>query len=1400
MFTRRESKYPSVLPTPSGWFKIFLLLLLAFVIATGYLLAQLRATAVDKAFRNQLIRQAGEVASLIPYTLAANLTFSPEDATSDSFIKISEIITSYGNSVPNRGIYTLTLRNQQFIFGPENYSPDDPMASPPGTPYVKVPPNYRNLYLKGQPWVEGPVTDEYGTFVSAFAPVKDPRSGDIIMVIGIDILAEDWNLMLQQAKRPPLIGAAILIMLMLLGITALAARNRLSSGKNRGRHLETLLALVYGLSITAGASWWVRDSELREKQTVFNHLAELQGRQLSDAFQAITEGIQLAAAFMHASAPVRSDDFQLFTRPILQHLYLEAIGWAPFLREDTLPDLPYWLSQKGLPPLPPPPGHALRLQPDPQSPLLLPVLFSAPPDLSPSRYGWDLTSDPRMQTAILRSLHRGDAQAIPLDPHDTTETDIQYIIFQRVAPIEAADHSHENQGIVFAIVRLHSILERVLAGFSRDAPLLAIKIKDISPDALSQHHASHALPYAAHRHLSPRAETFERPLIAMGRTFNLHIQPTERFYQVYTPLASRLTLITGTIATLILAAFIGFIRERHIDLERQILRRTADLREREQNLSITLNAIGDAVIVTDTLGNIQRMNPVAEKLTGWTFNESRNQSCHNILKFEKQPDGINITPSFETTLENAFPDDLDHDITLHNRNGDHIHVDISAATIHDPDGHRLGSIIVFRDISETVNHRLSLEQSERRYRQLFSEMASGFALHEVILDDHGAPCNTRLIEANEAFTRLTGLQDIVGKTLLEILPETEPFWIETFSRVALTGESTRFEQESRALGKHFDVNVYSPEPRKCAVIFSDITTRREAELALAHREAFQRLLVKLAAQFVNISPDQLDAATEEGLADIGIFARVDRAYQFTYDTRHLSMTNTHEWCAGDIAPFIHTLQNIPTSNFKEMVQAHLAAEPYYLPDLNQLPTDHPMRPSLIEQGIQSLVTIPMINDGACIGFIGFDSVRNTRTWSQDEIALLQVMANLLVNARNRKQSEESRLTLERQILQAQKLESIGVLAGGIAHDFNNILTGILGNADLTLRDIPPSSPLRPNLDAIIVGSRRAADLCRQMLAYAGKGRFVIETFQLNDLIREMVHLLQTSISKRALLNLQLEPNLPPIRGDASQIRQILLNLVINASEAIEDKSGTISITSGATLCRRHELDALSPDLRLKEGVYATLQVTDTGCGMTPETLSRIFEPFFTTKFTGRGLGLAAVLGIVKGHHGALRVTSKVNQGTSFTLYFPISDQPAETNPAPSTTEAPAKPSTRQGTILLVDDEESIRVIGSRMLERIGYTVLLAADGREGVEVFTPNRHRIDAVILDLTMPHLNGEQAFKAIREIDQSVPVIMASGYSKDELSERLGITGLSAFIQKPYTTDALREVLDTILPPPIA
>jgi PAS domain S-box-containing protein len=405
------------------------------------------------------------------------------------------------------------------------------------------------------------------------------------------------------------------------------------------------------------------------------------------------------------------------------------------------------------------------------------------------------------------------------------------------------------------------------------------------------------------------------------------------------------------------------------------------------------------------------------------------------------------------------------------------------------------------------------------------------------------------------------------------------------------------------------------------------------------------------------------------------------------------------------------------------------------------------------------------------------------------------LSTIIRDISRQKQAEVDRMETERRMLQAQKLESLGVLAGGIAHDFNNLLTAMLGNASLARLELPDNSPTHHSLQQIEKAAVRAAELCKEMLAYSGRSQFMAARLDLSALVEDTTQLLQVSISKKCVLKLELHRPLPAILADPIQIRQIVMNLVINASDAIGERSGLIRVCTGLTRVDRQYLDEtyLSPDLA--PGDYVYLEINDNGCGMPPAVKARIFEPFFTTKFTGHGLGLAAVLGIVRTHRGTIKVYSEAGRGSTFKLLFPALE---ENTPGPSPPADPASTWRGTGLALVVDDEETVRAVAARTLESLGFTPLTAADGCEGVRIFREHAAAVRVVLLDLTMPHMDGEETFRELCRIDARVPVVLMSGFTEKDTIDRFAGKELAGFIQKPFDRKRLQAKLHAVLTRP--
>ena len=695
----------------------------------------------------------------------------------------------------------------------------------------------------------------------------------------------------------------------------------------------------------------------------------------------------------------------------------------------------------------------------------------------------------------------------------------------------------------------------------------------------------------------------------------------------------------------------------------------------------------------------------------------------------------------EETIPKFWKEGLARDIEYQfiTKDGTIIDVIVDCQATIDPAGQEI-SLTVVRDVSELRKLVKELQESEERYRSLVDLSPIPVAVHTDGLCTFINPAAIKVLGGKSA-------EDFIGRSVMDFVHPDHKAIIQERIRKAFVEKvepTLREEKLLRLDGTPVTVELLGTliefnGKLSLQIVFHDITSRKMAE---AQATRFGRILKNSLIEIYVFDAEtwRFLQLNEGALINLG------------YTDKEL-----HEMTPLDLK------KELDEKQFSKLLQPLLAGE-------------------------KEVVT--------------FEATHTRKDGSRypAEIHLQYVQASeqnvfiaIALDITKRKEAEEARKKLEERILHTQKLESLGVLAGGIAHDFNNLLTGILGNSSLALMDIGPTAAARQNLIDIEEASRRAADLCRQMLAYSGKGKFVIKPINLSKIVEDLTQLLEVSISKKAVVKFNFADNLPLIEGDVTQIRQVVMNLITNASDAIEEKSGVITISTGAMECDREYLKQSWMSVDLPEGVYVYLEVSDTGCGMEQETINKIFDPFFTTKFTGRGLGLAAVLGIVRGHHGAIKVYSEPGKGTSFKVLFPCAKQ--QTEDSSDSRRLAAKNIQGSGTILVADDEDTVRAISRRILEQAGYQVLTAQDGREAIEIYKKNKDKIDAVLLDMTMPHLNGEEAFRELRRINKDVIVVLTSGYNEQEATGRFSGKRLAGFIQKPFQALDLMKTMHEAL-----
>lgn len=648
-------------------------------------------------------------------------------------------------------------------------------------------------------------------------------------------------------------------------------------------------------------------------------------------------------------------------------------------------------------------------------------------------------------------------------------------------------------------------------------------------------------------------------------------------------------------------------------------------------------------------------------------------------------------------------------------------------------------------------HRSRTEHDLTNQRNLLVNIADSLPDALVVFDK-----NLRYVFANRTKFELSPYksnQEITGKTPADFYPKMrEADALDRHSEVLRNGRILHDIKEHIAPGpdgiRHFLESMLplrGPDGSTSGVIvhMRDVTNTRRAERSLADSEAL----------FRSVWDNSLDAMrlTDE----TGRILAVNQAFCRLFQTTE----------AGAVGRMVNELFH----------QEHDQSLQEYL---SRFAPEAASRPIRLRRRLAGGTTIEI------------EATYSRFSLSNGTTRLLSVIRD----ATDAVRQEAERLDMEKRLLQSQRMESLGLMAGGVAHDFNNMLTGILGNTSLALMNLPNGSPIRDDLQRVEQICFQAAELCQQLLAYSGRGRFEVRAVRLNDLIGEMHHLLQVSIHKKIRLQLDLDPALPSADLDVPQIRQLILNLVINASEAIGDCEGTIRIGTSRFTADADALAGFQAAESAGPGAFIRLEVADSGAGIQPDDLQNIFDPFFSTKFTGRGLGLAAVQGIVRGHGGALRVESEPGRGATFTFLFPIGTQPAPSTPALQA--APESPTpVPAARILVVDDEPTIRNLAARILGLRSHQVTLASEGSEALDVFRAGPEAFDCVLLDLTMPRMSGHEVMEAMRALNPRMPILIMSGYSEADIARKFHGISPTGFIQKPFNAAELTRQVELCL-----
>ena len=675
----------------------------------------------------------------------------------------------------------------------------------------------------------------------------------------------------------------------------------------------------------------------------------------------------------------------------------------------------------------------------------------------------------------------------------------------------------------------------------------------------------------------------------------------------------------------------------------------------------------------------------------------------------------------------------------------------------------------------------------------FEHMLSAYARHRIILDDEGRPMDYVFLDVNGAFETLLDLprEKVLGRRVTELLPgiaEDDFDWISAYGAIALGAPARRFEQYSSIHDRHWVVSAFSPAPEEFVTLFEDATPLRKA---LVEKDALIEATRAVLREddFETTARAIFDEARRVTGATSGYVALLSESGE---ENEVLFLEAGGRPCTVDpeLPMPIRGLRALAYERNETVMDNGFADGEW----ARFLPAGHVR--------LDNVLFAPLAIEGKVVGIMGLANKKDGFNARDLRIATAmgELAALALKNARRRELAAEAqckelaRLELEQRLERKQRVESLGVLAGGVAHDFNNLLAAILGHADLAL-GAPLDEAARLHLDEIVSASRRASELCRQMLAYSGHGHFLLEPVTISSLVETSRALFESLLPESVKLRIRPPAGATTVLGDRSQLHQLLVNLITNAAEAMEGRRGDIVLSWSRRHVGDEEPRRVSGGIPPSSGTFVELRLRDEGSGMDEEVRNKVFDPFFSTKFTGRGLGMAAVLGIVRGHEGAIWIDSLPDAGTTVTVLLPVAPKAEESVREPRPLSPPAATPSERPLVLLVDDEPRVLQVASRMMGHLGFDVVSTANGTEALERLAEMDTPPACVLMDVTMPGLDGPATLRRIRELHPDLPVLLASGYPDGEIQGRTEGLTFSAFLQKPYRLAQLREVLDAVV-----
>jgi PAS domain S-box-containing protein len=1402
--------------------KIYVLIavLTAMLAFIGWKATDFHIQREDAEFRENLLNQAMEITYVINPQRVADLTFTPADINNPSYKQINDQLESYWRVTDLHGIYTLNQQNGQFVFGPSSDPYGGSQAKILGDVYQSPPSNLVYIFFKKKPAVVGPYSSEFGEFVSAFAPVLDPRSGEILAFIGLDVDANEWRTTINNAIWAPAILVSILWLILLVGLASLHLRNKLSPAiQFRLRYLETGLIALLGLFLTGTVSMIMVDMEHKDELSIFTKLADSRAEALRDSFAGLQTEVSSLARFFEGSGYVDRLEFDRFASPMVNTSAIYALSWVPIVPEGEKRNFERVVRSEGIPNfIIWEQAHQVEKVPVAKRPVYYPIQHLVPPVDDQIAIGFDLGAHPSIHTAISEAADTG-----LITTTDLIDTGLIYGINQFILvfhpaykPIDKPENSpiptqaeSEVLGFSMGIILPQATINNALGRYDKYGSLVNTYVLELAPNGSAALVGSY--PQSAAQSWKEISNQFPKsdsplvkiePLFMFDRTYIAVFQPTEAFFTAYPGRIGILVGISGTILTVLMVAFMATLQNRQNNLETRVQQRTAELVASKKRID-HINALSrEMVWEVDANGLYTYASQMSLPILGYTPEELVGKKHFYDLfpqenREEVKQTAFEIIARHESVLEfisaSVRPD------------GSLAWLSTNGLPIINPDGSLQGYFGSHNDITA----RKRDEDSLRQKTALLSGLLNSIPDMIFYMDR-----NEVYLGCNAEFERYTGYsaEEIIGRTNYDLFDQELADRYHQSNQILLsTGEIKRYESSvdipdgEPALLDTLEAPLLDENQNVIGLlgVSRDITQRKKMEEALQYQSQLQQVLMDLTLKFFNLPLEQLNPEITNALATVGQFVNADRAYVFTYNFERQTMTNTHEWCTEGISPEIDLLVDLPLSTYHMFSDAHVAGEVFMIEDVRILEKDDPLRKLLVDQDILSFVTIPIKLENETLGFLGFDAVRERRVWNTTDISLLRVLSELFANSELRKQYIEALNDTNQQLNIASDRASILAIEAmaantaksqflaNMSHEIRTPMNGVIGMMGL-LMDTELTDEQRRYAQVVQTSGEALLDLINDILDFskieADKLELEVVDFNLRSVLEDSAEMLAFRAQEKGLEFIcRIAPEMETyLRGDPGRLRQILINLGGNAVKFTA--KGEISIN-------------VTPLHETENHLTARFEVRDTGIGIPQDKLNILFNAFeqvdasTTRRYGGTGLGLAISKRLADLMGGEVGVETTDGQGSTFWFTAVLEKQPPDKRE-----EVAPMVDIRGVRILAVDDNATNRLVLSEQLESWGMRWTVLDDPKNVHATLQAARNSGDPysiLLTDMQMPEIDGEDLGRLVKTDPdlRNTQLIMMTSLGNSGNAKHLENIGFAAYLTKPIKNSALYDCLALVL-----